>query len=109
MHYCDCICVTDKDASRLLCEIDSKKDGVIDFEEFCTVRSFFLNSPVLIPVVQLLSVIASHLCTPSSSTPIFKVIKTLCFSVISGYSVFPNPFWSWAAETIVTGKTRCAV
>lgn len=36
MHYCDCICVTNKDATRLLTEIDSGKDGSIDFEEFRT-------------------------------------------------------------------------
>lgn len=39
MTYCDCICVTDKDAERLLSEIDTAGDGIIDFDEFKTVSS----------------------------------------------------------------------
>lgn len=37
MCYCDCICVTDKDAERLLKDMDMGGDGVVDFEEFKTV------------------------------------------------------------------------
>lgn len=38
MRYCHCICVTDKDAERLLADMDTGGDGAIDLDEFRAVR-----------------------------------------------------------------------
>lgn len=43
MSYCDCVCVTDKDAEHLLSEMDTSGDGVVDLEEFKHVSNKYLS------------------------------------------------------------------